>query len=73
MSNKTTLREFINSLEKMSDDGKNDGLPVMVCHVDIFYDIADWGVNDVFECADGVSTEYYGDGSQPLYKAVTIE
>ena len=45
----TTLREFINSLEKMSEDGKYDNVRVVTMNYDDeCYDIEWYGVDDVY-------------------------
>lgn len=70
----TTLREFINALEDLSDNGKNDELPVMVKKSDdTRYGIFDWQIEDVYltereDYVDGVI-----DDDAPTIKVVTIE
>lgn len=74
MSDKTTLREFINSLERLSDNGKNDGLPVMVKkYAECCYNLVDFDIETVY-MDDGESyVEGVITGDEPTIKAVTIE
>ena len=46
---KTTLREFINKLEKISDNGKNDNVRVVTMNYDDeCFDIEWYGIDNVF-------------------------
>lgn len=54
MAKTTTLRPFIEELEKLSENGKNDNLPVFCMNSDDdCYDIAWFGIETVYTRVEG--------------------